>query len=121
MLDENQSKLSEDLMEFRRDASMLNVSVAVTRALSSCLPCFPSKKGQGSPANSLGWLAWWLHVPTREASWVGLACVRAENLMVSLATLTVTITAVSLTCLFFASSGRAVAYQCQAEYGNLGL
>ncbi|CAF87423.1 unnamed protein product, partial [Tetraodon nigroviridis] len=26
MLDENQSKLSEDLMEFRRDASMLNVS-----------------------------------------------------------------------------------------------
>lgn len=25
MLDENQSKLSEDLMEFRRDASMLNV------------------------------------------------------------------------------------------------
>lgn len=27
MLDENQSKLSEDLMEFRRDASMLNVSV----------------------------------------------------------------------------------------------
>lgn len=27
MLDENQSKLSEDLMEFRRDASMLNVSL----------------------------------------------------------------------------------------------
>lgn len=27
VLDENQSKLSEDLMEFRRDASMLNVSV----------------------------------------------------------------------------------------------
>jgi hypothetical protein len=26
VLDENQSKLSEDLMEFRRDASMLNVS-----------------------------------------------------------------------------------------------
>ncbi len=25
VLDENQSKLSEDLMEFRRDASMLNV------------------------------------------------------------------------------------------------
>lgn len=24
-MDENQSKLSEDLMEFRRDASMLNV------------------------------------------------------------------------------------------------
>lgn len=30
VLDENQSKLSEDLMEFRRDASMLNVSVCVT-------------------------------------------------------------------------------------------
>lgn len=29
VLDENQSKLSEDLMEFRRDASMLNVSVSV--------------------------------------------------------------------------------------------
>lgn len=29
VLDENQSKLSEDLMEFRRDASMLNVSVCV--------------------------------------------------------------------------------------------
>lgn len=28
VLDENQSKLSEDLMEFRRDASMLNVSVS---------------------------------------------------------------------------------------------
>lgn len=27
VLDENQSKLSEDLMEFRRDASMLNVRV----------------------------------------------------------------------------------------------
>jgi len=27
VLDENQSKLSEDLMEFRRDASMLNVGV----------------------------------------------------------------------------------------------
>lgn len=29
VLDENQSKLSEDLMEFRRDASMLNVSMHV--------------------------------------------------------------------------------------------
>lgn len=27
VLDENQSKLSEDLMEFRRDASMLNVGL----------------------------------------------------------------------------------------------
>lgn len=32
VLDENQSKLSEDLMEFRRDASMLNVSVCVLMA-----------------------------------------------------------------------------------------
>lgn len=29
MLDENQSKLSEDLMEFRRDASMLNVRMGL--------------------------------------------------------------------------------------------
>lgn len=32
VLDENQSKLSEDLMEFRRDASMLNVSMQETDA-----------------------------------------------------------------------------------------
>ena len=35
VLDENQSKLSEDLMEFRRDASMLNVS-QTERDMSCC-------------------------------------------------------------------------------------
>ena len=40
VLDENQSKLSEDLMEFRRDASMLNVSQ--TAGDMSCCFSYPT-------------------------------------------------------------------------------
>lgn len=39
MLDENQSKLSEDLMEFRRDASMLNVSLCSNAEPNLRHPC----------------------------------------------------------------------------------
>ena len=39
VLDENQSKLSEDLMEFRRDASMLNVSLHFLERDTSTYTC----------------------------------------------------------------------------------
>lgn len=42
MLDENQSKLSEDLMEFRRDASMLNVRMGPGLELPGSAPAWAS-------------------------------------------------------------------------------
>lgn len=116
MLDENQSKLSEDLMEFRRDASMLNVSIAPGVDFpSQRIPQADRLVVQGNSVSQ----------PSQ-----GLACLLVQSPFrtvwaTSASALMKTVESLSLLLepdlLWFASTGRAVAHQCPAEHGDLGL